>query len=150
MSLSARAHYACLALLELARQYEERQQAPITVQNICLRHGVSHPFLRQILNRLRASGFVSSARGAGGGYTLAVPPEQISLKDVLDALGESWELMPDEPADLQTPARDLLRGVWAEINASLAEKLASVRFSDLAARYRAALEKTVGEPDWVI
>ncbi len=150
MSLSARAQYACLALLELARHYETQPQTPLTVQSICRRHNVSHPFLRQILNRLRAGGLVTSARGAGGGYALAVPPEQISLRDILDALGESWELAPDESAATDNPARAVLSRVWADVNQALAEKLSSIRLADLAQQYRRALEQTVGEPDWVI
>ncbi len=150
MSLSARAQYACIALLELARHYADRPHTPLTVQAICRRHRVSHPFLRQILNRLRASGLVTSARGAGGGYALAVPPEQISLKDVLDALGESWELAPDEPDPEQNPARTVLARVWRDVNRTLADKLSNICFAELADRYRRELEQTVGEPDWVI
>jgi Rrf2 family protein len=40
----------------------------------------------QILKDLHRAGILGSVRGAGGGYFLARPPEQITLRKVIDAI----------------------------------------------------------------
>lgn len=50
-----------------------------TVQDIPLR------FLELIFSRFKAAEIVTSVRGAGGGYYLARPPDQITLADVVFA-----------------------------------------------------------------
>ncbi len=74
MMISARVHYACLAMLELAMRQDD--PAPVAIREIADRHGVPGPFLVQILRTLRAAGWVQSVRGSQGGYRLSVDPVQ--------------------------------------------------------------------------
>ena len=60
MVISARVHYACLALTELATRGAD--SAPVAAAEITLRHGIPGPFLVQILRTLRAAGWVESIR----------------------------------------------------------------------------------------
>jgi Rrf2 family transcriptional regulator, cysteine metabolism repressor len=48
--------------------------------------GVARPYLVRVLATLVASGLVVSKKGAGGGYTLARPAEEINLRDVMRAI----------------------------------------------------------------
>jgi Rrf2 family protein len=41
------------------------------------------PFLRKILQILNKKGLLNSYKGKSGGFTLALPPEKISLIDVM-------------------------------------------------------------------
>jgi Rrf2 family protein len=91
MRLSAKAQYACIALLELARSHPEGQL--VQVKTIAETHGISQRFLVQILLQLKVNGLVRSIRGAAGGYQLARRPDAISLADIIHALNE-----PDTPA----------------------------------------------------
>jgi len=43
-------------------------------------------FLLKILRLLTRAGFVESYRGINGGYALARPPEEITLRDVIEAI----------------------------------------------------------------
>jgi Rrf2 family protein len=43
-------------------------------------------FVSKILQTLTRAGFISSQRGMHGGFALAVPPERITLLDVLEAI----------------------------------------------------------------
>ncbi|MFO0958685.1 MAG: Rrf2 family transcriptional regulator [Isosphaeraceae bacterium] len=70
MRISAKAEYACLALIELARTGRED---PRRVREIAGCHGISGRYLVQILLQLKAAGLVESARGSQGGYQLARP-----------------------------------------------------------------------------
>jgi Rrf2 family transcriptional regulator, cysteine metabolism repressor len=81
MLFSAKAEYACVAMLELAARYAETK--PVRLADVADKHGISDRFLVQILLDLKRGGLVDSTRGAAGGYALARPPEEITLADIL-------------------------------------------------------------------
>ncbi|HSQ57742.1 MAG TPA: Rrf2 family transcriptional regulator [Gemmata sp.] len=81
MLFSAKAEYACVAMLELAARYAESK--PVRLADVAEKHGISDRFLVQILLDLKRAGLVDSTRGAAGGYALARPPEEISLADII-------------------------------------------------------------------
>lgn len=81
MLFSAKAEYACVAMLELAGRYADPR--PVRLSDVADKHGISDRFLVQILLQLKTGGLVESTRGAAGGYALARPPEEISLADII-------------------------------------------------------------------
>ena len=132
MSISARVHYAALAMLELALRGDA--SAPVAVREITDRHGIPGPFLVQILRTLRAAGWVQSVRGSQGGYRLVISPEQISLLDIAEAVG-------CQDAGCQTEAHataadEMLQEFWDEAAEASRHVLARARLSDLVERCR--------------
>jgi Rrf2 family cysteine metabolism transcriptional repressor len=81
MLFSAKAEYACVAMLELAARYADPR--PMRLADIANKHGISDRFLVQILLDLKKAGLVDSARGAAGGYILGRSPHDITLYDIL-------------------------------------------------------------------
>ena len=77
MRISAKAEYACAAMLELAASYGEPQ--PMRIKAIADAQDISARFLVQILLQLKTAGLVASVRGAAGGYQLARSPEAIGI-----------------------------------------------------------------------
>ena len=128
MLISARAHYASLALLELAIRSESGDL--VTIREISDRHGVPGPFLVQILRTLRTVGWVQSIRGSQGGYRLAVDPSQLSLLDVVEAVG-CQEGSGPRAEGKATAADELLQCVWDEASESSRRVLAEAHLSDL-------------------
>ncbi|KKW42548.1 MAG: Transcriptional regulator, Rrf2 family [Candidatus Magasanikbacteria bacterium GW2011_GWA2_56_11] len=47
---------------------------------------ISPLFMQKIARKLRQAGLIKAAKGPGGGYGLAVPAAQITLKRVLEAM----------------------------------------------------------------
>ena len=84
MKISAKAEYACLAVLALARQGPD--DPPLRIREISESHGIPERYLVQILLQLKGAGLVVSTRGASGGYRLARPAAAISLGEVLTAI----------------------------------------------------------------
>ena len=82
MNLSAKTEYACLAMLELAKEYDSGE--PLQLRCIAAEHGIPARFLVQILLQLKGASLVASTRGAAGGYRLARPPQEITLAEVID------------------------------------------------------------------
>jgi len=81
--VSTRGDYACRALLSLA--LHEGEPGPTSVRDIATRTALPQPYLEQILLVLKGAGLVKSKRGVGGGYTLARPPEEILLSQIIAA-----------------------------------------------------------------
>src|ERR671914_541659 len=84
MNLSARTEYACLAMLQLAQEYDSGE--PVQIRRIADEHAIPARFLVQILLQLKGAGLVASTRGAAGGYRLARPPREITLAEVIDVM----------------------------------------------------------------
>jgi Rrf2 family protein len=84
MKVSAKAEYACLAVLALAQHGQDAQ--PLRIREISELHGIPERYLVQILLQLKGAGLVSSTRGASGGYRLARPSEAISVGEILCAI----------------------------------------------------------------
>jgi Rrf2 family protein len=111
---SAKAEYACVAMLELAARYGD--PSPVRLKSIADSHGIPKRFLVQILLQLKGAGLIASTRGAAGGYQLARPPEEITLADVIGVIDRS-----DNPTELRSgggspsPLARSIHGVWNEI-----------------------------------
>jgi len=116
MRVSAKAEYACVAMLALAASYGEPQ--PVTVKTIADDHGVPQRFLVQILLQLKGNGLVTSTRGALGGYQLARPPEQISLADIISGVDPPPPARSESPITPLSPALRAVRSVWKEVRAA--------------------------------
>ena len=82
MKLSVRGEYALRALIVLGLDYIE-DDSVVRIQEISQRQNIPKRFLEQILNDLKSSGIVESKRGIAGGYRLKVPPDRITLAEVI-------------------------------------------------------------------
>jgi Rrf2 family protein len=112
MKLSAKAEYACLAMIELAKRASDA--APARVHEIAEEHKIPERYLVQILLQLKGAGLVSSVRGSMGGYLLAKPAETIALSDILTAIdGPESDLR-----ERDGPSARALASVWANIRAA--------------------------------
>jgi len=113
MLFTAKAEYACVAMLELAaRQNDPR---PARLADIADKHGIPPRFLVQILLDLKRAGLVASTRGAAGGYALARLPDDISLQDVLGVVDPTEQhARPDDPLQ-PTQFVNNIRSIWDKI-----------------------------------
>lgn len=113
MLFSAKAEYACVAMLELAARHNDPR--PARLADIADKHGIPPRFLVQILLDLKRAGLVASTRGAAGGYALARLPEEISMHDVLNVVDPTDQhARPDDPLH-PTQYVNNIRTVWEKI-----------------------------------
>jgi Rrf2 family protein len=138
MKLSAKAEYACLAVLDLALRRDK--QEPVRVADIAERNHIPERFLVQILLQLKGAGFVQSVRGAAGGYNLAVDPNAVNLLDIIQLVdGPNALATADELAHAGV-ARSALHVVWQEVNhteEALLKRTTFARLVELANRQNA-------------
>ena len=76
MKLSTRGRYGLRALIDLA---VHETDGAVSAQSIAQRQNISESYLEQLIRKLKQDGLVDSVRGAGGGYRLAKPAEEISV-----------------------------------------------------------------------
>jgi Rrf2 family protein len=137
MRMSAKAQYACIAMLELSGKY--REPHPLQVRAIADQHGISPRFLVQILLQLKVHGLVRSLRGAAGGYQLARSPETISLADVINSIDDNAPPLPKALEALKpSPAVEALNSVFRDVDAKERQMLRDVSLADLLRRSEAS------------
>jgi Rrf2 family protein len=128
MKISAKAEYACLAVLALARQ--KAADPPIRIREISETHGIPERYLVQILLQLKGAGLVTSTRGASGGYRLGRPASSISVGEVLTAIDG-----PDSPPrESLKPAAQALAMVWESVRKAERAVLDRISIGELAER----------------
>lgn len=129
MRLTTKGRFAVTAMVDLAMR---QTGGPVTLAAISKRQHISLSYLEQLFGRLRRRNLVSSVRGPGGGYMLALPPERISVADIIVAV--------DEPLDATQcggkencldDKRCMTHDLWATLNTKMYEYLASVSLGNL-------------------
>jgi Rrf2 family protein len=123
MRLSLQVQYAICSLFDLA--YNGHGE-PVQVRVISERQAIPARYLEQIFRRLRQAELVSSKRGPGGGYTLARPSSQITLRDVVEAVeGSLAETLRMEEGGTTAHRPGFL---WPALARRMGDALAAVAF----------------------
>jgi Rrf2 family iron-sulfur cluster assembly transcriptional regulator len=86
MRLTSKGRYAVRAMLDLTFNSNGN---PVRLQEISNRQAISLHYLEQLFRKLRTGRVVKSVRGPGGGYVLARSMDEITVKDVLECVGEN-------------------------------------------------------------
>lgn len=84
MKITAQEEYGLRCLLQLAKA---SRQTGLPVKEIAQKEGLSPAYVEKLLRLLSKSGLIHSVRGSKGGYLLSKPPEEITLGQVVQALG---------------------------------------------------------------
>jgi Rrf2 family protein len=128
MKLTTRGHYSVKALLDLSLQ-PERQPTP--VKAIAHRQDLPAPYLEKLLIEMRRAGLVKSVRGSQGGYQLARKPSQISLGQILEAVGETIEPLPRHHSDVEQAEDWVTFSLWKRLHQKMKEALYNITLADL-------------------
>ncbi len=134
MKMSTKGRYGLRALIDLA-QYSESE--PVSITNIAARQGISERYLEQLMSKLKKAELVKSIRGAGGGYTLAKPLEEISVGAVLRALEGNLEPVEcsglEDGTGCQSSSGCVSKIVWQKINDSINQAVDNIMLEELVA-----------------
>ena len=129
MRFSLQVRYAICGVFDLA--YNGHGD-PIQVRAISARQAIPVRYLEQIFQRLRRAGIVGSKRGPGGGYSLARPATELTLRHVVEAvegsLVEALDLEPGEVGEAGSYRPDFL---WRQLADRLGDALDVVTIDSL-------------------
>lgn len=115
MRITTRGRYALRASLALAEL--EKNGSPVSINTLSEQEGISSVFLEQIFFKLRKAGIVSSTRGPGGGFCLARPLQEITVKQIMNAAEENLDLTfcDNHLKDCQRTAECMAHQVWLDV-----------------------------------
>jgi len=133
MRVTTWAEYGLIVSVHLARRAGE---GPVAARELAEQERLPGDYVEQILLRLRRAGIVSSVRGARGGYHLAQPASDVTVKDVLDASEHgTFEVNCEQhQVDDERCCQDAacsIRPVWYLLRQRIDEVLGGVRLTDL-------------------
>ncbi|GCE28884.1 Rrf2 family transcriptional regulator [Dictyobacter alpinus] len=115
-----------------------QQQDNITSDQIAGSVNTNPVFIRRILGMLHKAGLVNVQRGAGSGWTLTRPPEQISLLEVYQAVEQSplFELhhtLPNQECVIGKGIQPALTRFYSDAEAAMKRHLAQSTVADVLA-----------------
>lgn len=126
MRLSKRCQYGLKAAARLASRH-----GPGYVQSREIAEAEALPakFLESILLALRSAGLLESKVGMGGGYRLARAPEEIGVREIINAVNGSPEMVePGDPGSIGHRSLVLIQG---RIDEAVREAVDSLSLLDL-------------------
>lgn len=154
MRITTLAEYGVICALHLARRASD---GPITGREIADVERLPSDYVEQILLRLRRAGLVRSTRGARGGYSLARPAGEVSIRDVIEASETTtFDLhCVSHPVGEErcSSSHDCsIRPVWMLLQHKIDDVLGSVHLADLLAeesevRSRVGLSPSAADSD---
>ncbi len=141
MRLSTKGRYGIKAMVDLATCYGK---GLLSVAQLAEMQGASVAYLEQLISSLRKNGLVEAVRGASGGYSLARPPEQISVGEVLRALEGSTALVDcvgTEGSDCANACSCSARPLWLKLQRRIDDVLTQTTIKDMADDYAIQKER---------
>lgn len=140
MKISTKGRYAVRVMLDLALN---NTGECIKVKDIAARQGISEKYLEQIIAMLNKAGYVTSLRGAQGGYRLTKSPKDYTVGMILRLTEGS--MAPVSCLDEGAPECERCNtcetlGVWKEIYAAVNQVIDNVTIADLVERRQERLK----------
>lgn len=132
MRLTTKGRYAVTALLDLAIN---QSNGTISLADISTRQEISLSYLEQLFSKLRRRGLVTSVRGPGGGYRLAVDTNDINIADIVDAVDESIDATNcNGRGNCHEGSMCLTHHLWMDLSVQIRDFLKSISLAALIER----------------
>lgn len=128
MKLSRTIAYGIHAAVQLARL---SGGAPVPSSQLAREGHLPERFLVQILRCLVTNGVLTSACGVSGGYCLARPPAQITLRDIVESFDNPFEVCLDELDCMSQGVRSQVVGILNHASEAARAKLQKLTLADL-------------------
>jgi Rrf2 family protein len=130
MRLTTKGRYGMRLVLDIAQHHDA---GPVSMSEVSLRQDISLKYLERLVGELQRAGIVKSMRGRVGGHVLALPPERITVGDVVRALEGESSSLPCGNNRLACPrsVHCLTRTIWVAADQAMFEKLDSVTVKDI-------------------
>ena len=125
MRLSTKGRFAVTAMIDVALR---EKLGPVPLSDIAERQQISLSYLEQMFSKLRHQGLVTSTRGPGGGYTLGLRADAITVADIIGAVEDS---PPKISPETMSSTPDMAQDLWDTMNAKVLDFMQSVTLRNL-------------------
>lgn len=127
MKLSSKTKYGLKACHFLGVNYPDSLVSASTLESYV---GVSGKYLEKIMRMLSARDIVCATRGASGGYSLARPPKDITVGEIVRALEDDMEIIECVKSDGKCKCCPS-SGVWKRLHKGINELLDSMNVEQM-------------------
>lgn len=136
MRLSSLADYAVVVMSAAARHAAGTR---LSATSLAGETGVPLPTAQKVMSKLAGAGLLSSARGAGGGFMLARPVEEISVADIVEAVEGPIAMTAcvEGRRDCELEGNCRMKPHWSAVNSAVKGALAGVTLAALAGKVAA-------------
>jgi Rrf2 family protein len=140
--ISRGAEYAIRAMLDVAAAEGGVRE---TTREVAEHQGIPKVFLPKIVQRLVQAGLLRAHRGPAGGIALSRPPDQINMRQIIEAMDgpialNTCLILPNEcPRESICPIHE----IWVKTQDDLLSGLESITLSKLVARGKELISQQV-------
>jgi len=129
VQITRQSEYAIKMVLELSIHYGEN----VSAKTISRRQDIPEFFLKKTTQVLARAGIVQSQRGAKGGVKLLIPPEKITIADVIEAIEGKIALNVCLANGYECPNQNFcrVRNILSRAQEGLMKELRKDTFADL-------------------
>ena len=133
MKLSTKGRYGARLMLDLALHYGK---GSLLLKDVAKRQEISEKYLGHLILPLKAAGLINATRGAHGGYTLAKPPQNITLEEVIRAVEGNLAVVEcvSTPRICHRVDFCVTRDIWSLMSEKITEILDSTTLQDMVNR----------------
>jgi len=132
MNISKKSRYAARALISLGYLYAKKKH-PVQLKDISRKEGISLRYLENIFSMLSRAGIIASAKGKGGGFSLARDPESITMAEVIQVLENplgNLECM-GSPKKCGRSAECVTRKMWIDFSGNIRDFFGKITLKSL-------------------
>ena len=130
MKLSTKGRYSIRMLVDLTIN---GTNGSVFLKDIARRQDISEKYLGHLVPLLKNAKLINTVRGSRGGFSLAKPPEEITLKDIITAV--------EGPVTLVDPSAELKSGeFWGRATDAILNALDSFTLKSIAEERKEFLE----------
>jgi Rrf2 family iron-sulfur cluster assembly transcriptional regulator len=109
-----------------------QHNGPIRLADISSRQDISLSYLEQLFSKLRKRELVTSVRGPGGGYKLAMQDTQVFVADIIDAVDESIDATNCRgKGDCHDGLTCITHHLWSGLSTQIHDFLKSISLASL-------------------
>ena len=134
LELSSEGRYALRALIYLAREVDRDEL--VTADRISAEVAVPRRLLARVMAKLARAGLLETSEGRGGGSRLARPPDEVTLRDAVEAVEGPFEIthciMQQRPCGEGRPCA--LHDAWTEGQNVILEHLGTRTLADFSSQ----------------
>ncbi len=131
MKISTRGRYAVRVLVDMA-EHDAGEYIPL--KEVAERQEISQKYLEGIMILLSKNKIVKTTHGKGGGYKFNIPPEKITVGDILRLTEANWapvSCLEDNVEPCPRAADCRTRGMWGEFYKLVNNYFDNIHIADL-------------------
>ena len=136
MKLSTKGRYGLRILMDLA--LNESNDRPRMIHDIATAQKISEKYISRLVIALRKAKMVKSIRGAKGGFKLAIPPSELTVLAIVEAMEGPLAIVDclGSHSSCKFSGTCAPQVLWQHLNEEIREAMRKVTLQDVLDSYR--------------